>query len=119
MYAIAKQYEISASHQLTGMPPEHPCARLHGHTYVVEVSVVGDLDERGMVLDYHALDGTVGAWLKAVLDHRHLNDILDQPTAERLAALVHAEACRRLPERRVRVRVSETPRTWAGYPAED
>ena len=37
MYTIAKRFAFSASHTIGGLPPEHPCARLHGHNYEVEV----------------------------------------------------------------------------------
>lgn len=119
MFEIGKAYTISASHQLDELPEGHKCARLHGHTYTIAVVVLDELNERGMVVDYGGLDATIGAWIDATLDHRHLNDVLTQPTAERLAAFIHAEATRLLPGRRVRIRVSETPRTWATYPANE
>ena len=37
MYTIAKTFYFSASHVIGGLPPEHPCSRLHGHNYEVEV----------------------------------------------------------------------------------
>ena len=37
MYIISKEYHFSASHQLHDLPEDHPCHRLHGHNYVVEV----------------------------------------------------------------------------------
>ncbi len=37
MYTIAKRFTFSASHVIGGLPEEHPCARLHGHNYEVEV----------------------------------------------------------------------------------
>ena len=37
MYTITKRFAFSASHIIGGLPNGHPCARLHGHNYEVEV----------------------------------------------------------------------------------
>ncbi|RWP82168.1 MAG: 6-carboxytetrahydropterin synthase QueD, partial [Mesorhizobium sp.] len=39
MFHISKEFHFSASHQLTSLPPNHQCARLHGHNYVVVVQL--------------------------------------------------------------------------------
>lgn len=39
MFRITKEFHFSASHQLTGLPEDHQCARLHGHNYIVEVEL--------------------------------------------------------------------------------
>lgn len=120
MYTIAKRFEISASHQLDHLPTAHPCRRLHGHNYQVEVVLQrATLDETGFVVDYGRLD-PVKRFLRATLDHRHLNDVVgEQPSAERLARWVFDWCCHNLEpeitEALVAVRVSETPATWAEY----
>ncbi|MFI6697695.1 6-pyruvoyl trahydropterin synthase family protein [Streptomyces sp. NPDC050509] len=51
---ISKEFHFSASHQLDGLPEDHPCGRLHGHNYVValELSAPTDgLDTTGFVRD--------------------------------------------------------------------
>ncbi|HEY3144423.1 MAG TPA: 6-carboxytetrahydropterin synthase [Acidimicrobiales bacterium] len=119
MYVIAKRFSFSASHVLTAVPEDHKCRRLHGHNYDVEVVCAGELDERGMVVDYFELD-PARELIAARVDHRHLNDVLDgEPTAERLASWLYTCFARELPEpvasRLVAVRVYETPETWAEY----
>lgn len=119
MFRIAKRFSFSASHALTAVPEDHKCRRLHGHNYEVEVVCEGDLDHRGMVVDYHDL-APVRRFIDATVDHRHLNDVLDgEPTAERLAWWLYEALREELPaeiaERLVAVRVHETPRTWAEY----
>ena len=61
------------------------CANIHGHTYTVEVVFEGPVDEKsGFVIDFHDLKRR----LKHVigrLDHKNLNDIMTNPTAERIA----------------------------------
>lgn len=115
MYTIKKEFHFSASHQLDHLPDEHPCARLHGHNYIVEIELQSaKLDEDGFVLDY----GDLRPFKQLIddrLDHRHLNDILNVPTtAENLAYWLYEQAiCFNWPV--TAVRVSETPKTWAEY----
>lgn len=113
MYRIAKRFAFSASHQLDSLPPEHPCSRLHGHNYEVEVIVTGELDEHGFVVDYREIDGALWPYIRDHLDHRHLNDVLSPSTAENLARHLHEQIASHFPG--CRVRVSETPKTWAEY----
>jgi 6-pyruvoyltetrahydropterin/6-carboxytetrahydropterin synthase len=119
-FAVSKRFEFSASHLLAGLGDDHPCSRLHGHNYRVEVvAEASDLDDRGFVVDYHDF-GPVAEMLRTTLDHRHLNDVVPgQPSAECLAWWIYEWCKSHLPGevagRLVAVRVSETPRTWAEY----
>jgi len=115
MYRISKQFHFSASHILADLPAGHPCSRLHGHNYVVEISLAAlVLDAYGFVVDYAALN-RFRRILDEELDHRHLNDLLPvPPTAENLAYYLYRRAAEIWPEV-VAVRVSETPATWAEY----
>ena len=119
-FVVSKRFDFSASHLLAGLGDDHPCSRLHGHNYQVEVvAEAAELDDRGFVVDYNELD-PVRDFLRATLDHRHLNDVIPgQPSAERVAWWIY-EWCRaNLPAATARcvtaVRVSETPRTWAEH----
>ena len=116
MFTITKQFAFSASHQLSGLEEDHPCARLHGHNYIVEVELKGaNLDARGFVRDYRELR-PLKRLIDDEFDHRHLNEVLghDHPTAEKLALFFYQWAHDRWPEVSA-VRVSETPKTWAEY----
>ena len=86
--SITKQYRFEAAHQL----PYHQgkCARPHGHSYILEVSVTGPIQETephnpesGMVVDFDTI-GSIIKPLVAELDHHDLNRVLDNSTAERL-----------------------------------
>ncbi|MBA2279721.1 MAG: 6-carboxytetrahydropterin synthase [Actinomycetota bacterium] len=120
MYRISKRFGFSASHVLHGLGDDHPCSRLHGHNYEVEVlAAAPELDERGFVVDFRELDG-VKAHIDATLDHRHLNDVLDgQPSAEAIARHLYDWCKANLPvpvaERVTAVRAWETPRAYAEY----
>ena len=71
--------EFDAAHSLPGY--QGKCARLHGHTYQVEMVVEGDVGENGFVIDFYQLKNILVAVLQD-LDHNCLNDILPNPTAE-------------------------------------
>jgi 6-pyruvoyltetrahydropterin/6-carboxytetrahydropterin synthase len=116
MYTISKQFTFSASHQLKGLPEGHPCARLHGHNYRVEVVLsASTLNEVGFVKDYGELK-PFQQWLDAQYDHRHLNDQCEfNPTAENLAKQLFNVARDLLGPTVRAVRVSETDKTWATY----
>ena len=116
MYTIAKHFAFSASHTIGDLPPEHPCARLHGHNYEVEVILQSAvLDSTGFVRDYLELSA-LKHFLDTTADHKHLNDVLghDQTTAEVISKWLYDWCKSRWPEV-VAVRVCETPRTWAEY----
>ena len=115
MFEIRKRFQFSASHQLQGLPPDHPCGRLHGHNYEVEIVLQSPmLNEYGFVVDYGELL-PFKQILDNQLDHQHLNNVLDfQPSAENLAQWLYDHAKYAWLET-VAVRVSETPSTWAEY----
>lgn len=115
MYTITKRFHFSASHQLTGLPEDHQCSRLHGHNYTVEVVLQAEqLDTPGFVVDYGELNA-FKVMLDQSVDHRHLNEIYSfNPTAENLAFEFY-QTCKLCWPQVVAVRVSETPSTWAEY----
>ena len=87
---IFKIFTLEAAHRLPNVPPGHKCARLHGHSFRIEVRVGGEPGaETGWVMDF----GDIKAAFQPIhdqLDHHYLNDIegLDNPTSERLAIRV-------------------------------
>lgn len=84
---IFKAFTIEAAHRLPNVPEGHKCARLHGHSFRIELHVRGDIDpELGWVMDFADLKAAFRP-LFDQLDHHYLNDIagLDNPTSERLA----------------------------------
>jgi 6-pyruvoyltetrahydropterin/6-carboxytetrahydropterin synthase len=116
MYFISKQFHFSASHRLEHLPENHPCYRLHGHNYVVELILrTNELDRNGFVVDYRELE-PFKRIIDNELDHRHLNDILpDMTSAECLAQWLYGRAKQFWPNLIYSVRISETPKTWAEF----
>lgn len=114
MYTIRKQFEFSAAHQLHGLPPDHQCARKHGHNYCVEVVLAAEqLDQTGFVVDYGELK-PLREHLDLYYEHRDLNDLYEQPSAELIAKELY-NWCKAHWSQTIAVRVSETPKTWAEY----
>lgn len=116
MFLISKDHSFSASHQLGGLPPEHPCSRLHGHNYLIRIHLASDtLTQPGFVIDYNDLKPFF-AWVDDKFDHQHLNErVRVNPSAENLARYLFdvAKGDFNLPV--VQMSVSETPKTWATY----
>ena len=74
--------EFDAAHLLPGY--QGKCARLHGHTYQVEIVVDGEVGKDGFVMDFYQLKQIISKALQE-LDHGYLNDVLPNPTAETIA----------------------------------
>ena len=84
---IFKEISFEAAHRLPNVPPEHKCARLHGHSFRVELRVRGEVGaESGWVLDFADIAAAFQP-LHERLDHHYLNEIegLSNPTSENLA----------------------------------
>ena len=87
---IFKTFSIEAAHRLPNVPDGHQCARLHGHSFRVELVVSGEPDPHtGWIQDFADLKAAFQP-LYLQLDHHYLNDIegLDNPTSERLATWI-------------------------------
>jgi 6-pyruvoyltetrahydropterin/6-carboxytetrahydropterin synthase len=80
---VLREYRFEAAHHLGWHPGA--CARIHGHSYRLEVAVTGPLDERGVVMDFAEVDAVIAQAVLAVYDHRDLNDVLANPTCELIA----------------------------------
>ena len=115
MYIIKKEFHFCASHQLKGLPENHPCGRMHGHNYIVIMELQSEkLDENGFVLDYGELKD-IEEFLNSVFDHRHLNYSMSKnPTAENIAKYIF-DSFRTLYPQLIAVTVKETPKTEATY----
>ncbi|HXS73238.1 MAG TPA: 6-carboxytetrahydropterin synthase QueD [Rhodanobacteraceae bacterium] len=96
---IYKIFDIEAAHRLPNVPQGHKCARLHGHSFRIEIHLRGEPDPTlGWVMDFAELK-TVFAPVFDALDHRYLNDVpgLENPTSERLAQWIWARLRPSLP----------------------
>jgi 6-pyruvoyltetrahydropterin/6-carboxytetrahydropterin synthase len=115
MYKISKQFSFSASHVLDMLGEDHPCARMHGHNYLITIHLKSKkLDQSGFVKDYNALK-IVKQYIHETLDHRHLNEVIpEHPTSENIARFLYNRFKPEIPELYA-VEVSETPKTSCIY----
>jgi len=79
---VSKTFRFEAAHKLIGYDGD--CANLHGHSYVLEIQVKGEVDEQGFVMDFKQLKHFVQTKVIDLLDHVYLNDIIKNPTAENI-----------------------------------
>jgi 6-pyruvoyltetrahydropterin/6-carboxytetrahydropterin synthase len=96
------------------------CANLHGHNYVLEVVVAGEVDRAsGYVFDLKRLSDVMTRLVIRDVDHRNLNTDVPWlkgriPTAENLAQAFWDRLQPELPAGLLRsVRVWETDKNWA------
>ena len=125
---VSRRASFNAAHQLCdpGLSDAEnerifgPCANLHGHNYVLEVVVAGQIDPAtGYVLDLKRLSEVIARRIIRDVDHRNLNSDVPWlkgqiPTAENLAVAFWERIGSELPEGMLRaVRVWETDKNWA------
>lgn len=114
--SVCRMFRFDAAHHLPNY--EGKCSRLHGHTWVLEVEVSGNLvlggSEQGMVIDFSDLKGIVQQEIIEELDHTLLNDLISNPTAENILLWIRKKLGSFGEELKVtRLRLYETPDSFA------
>lgn len=100
MLTVTKIFTFDACHSL----PDYvgPCARLHGHTYKLEVTVCGELTKkgpkRGMIIDFSVLKKIVEKEVISKYDHDFLNNFFENPTAENMVVRIGDDIDKALPK---------------------
>jgi 6-pyruvoyltetrahydropterin/6-carboxytetrahydropterin synthase len=125
---VGRRESFNAAHQLCdpALSDEEnrrlfgKCANLHGHNYVLEVVLAGQIDQAsGYVLDLKYLSDVISRQIIGDVDHRNLNTDVPWlkgriPTAENLALAFWERLRPELPGGLLRtVRVWETDKNWA------
>ena len=125
---VGRRESFNAAHQLydPGLSDDEnrrlfgKCVNLHGHNYVLEVVVAGEVDPAtGYVLDLKSLSDIISTQIIRDVDHRNLNTDVPWlkgriPTSENLAQACWERLRPELPDGLLRsVRVWETDKNWA------
>ena len=83
MFYLKKRIELAGSHYLD-LPYDSKCKNQHGHNWIITVYCKSEeLNNSGMVVDFGDIKTVVNH-----LDHSHLNDIIEQPTAENICMYI-------------------------------
>jgi 6-pyruvoyltetrahydropterin/6-carboxytetrahydropterin synthase len=80
---VKRLFDFEAAHEL----PNHPgkCRHLHGHSYRLGVTVDRPIDPvSGLAIDFSDLKAVVQREVVDVLDHRYVNDVVENPSAENM-----------------------------------
>jgi 6-pyruvoyltetrahydropterin/6-carboxytetrahydropterin synthase len=116
-FELKQQFQIEAARFLPRLPTNHPCSRMHGHSFVILLTLQGNLDpEVGWVRDYHEISQTMSPLLK-MMDHKVLNEVpgLENPTSENLCRFIYEHMKPQITELKS-VTVKETSLTECTYP---
>jgi 6-pyruvoyltetrahydropterin/6-carboxytetrahydropterin synthase len=96
---IFKTFTFEAAHRLPNVPLNHKCARLHGHSFRIDIYVDGPVGvQTGWVMDFAEIKDAFQP-IHDLLDHHYLNEIqgLENPTSENIAQWVWEAILPRLP----------------------
>lgn len=125
---VNRRAQFSASHRywLPELSEEEniekfdACSRFpgHGHNYVLFVSLIGELDEYGMVLNLSDVKHVIKREVTSQLDFSYLNDVWSEfqqtlPTTESMTRVIWQRLAPHLPL--VRIQLFEHPQLWADY----
>lgn len=119
---IGKRFEFCAGHFL----PNHEgsCRNQHGHNWTLQVEISGRIFNEGpsvgMIMDYKDLTECVKENVIARLDHKNLNDIIPNPTAENIVKWIVGELkplINKASTRLTKVTLRESRDTWATWEA--
>ncbi len=113
---IYKVFKFDAAHYLPNVPAGHKCARLHGHSFRVEIHMRGFTSPRTVwVMDFSEISAAFQPILEQ-LDHKNLNSIegLENPTSENLCHWIWWKLQPALPQL-CRIVVQESPESGCIY----
>ena len=108
---IGKEFRFDSAHKLENYSGK--CGNLHGHTYILQVSIQGKVQENGLVLDLAELRNIVNKKIIDRLDHKYLNDLIHNPSIENVSIWIWEQLIEELPLHEVKL--WETPTTFAIY----
>jgi 6-pyruvoyltetrahydropterin/6-carboxytetrahydropterin synthase len=110
---VSKRFRFEAAHRLPRY--QGPCFELHGHSYELHVTLEMPVDDdTGMTLDFFVLEASVKRRVLDRLDHRNINDTLDNPTAENIAIWIWEQLKDEFPALQ-EIKLFETPDSSVTY----
>ncbi|SHH58566.1 6-carboxytetrahydropterin synthase QueD [Thermosipho atlanticus] len=120
MFYVSKEFTFDAAHNLVKYHGK--CENLHGHTYKLVVTVAGEKNEEGMVIDFLELKKIVQENVLNILDHAYINKIIKQPSAENIAEWIWEKLSKKLSSDRFflyEIKLYETPTSYVTLRKDD
>jgi 6-pyruvoyltetrahydropterin/6-carboxytetrahydropterin synthase len=117
---VSKEFTFDSAHHLHCY--EGKCKNLHGHTYKLQVIMLGQVDHRGIVIDFADIKRISKERVIDRLDHRYLNEVLPpmNTTAENMVVWIYEQLKKALIEENLypqvmldEIRLWETPTSYA------
>ena len=90
IFEITKQFTFEAAHYFPNMPEGHIYKKIHGHSFVVEVTFYGKKNKINQwVTDFDELSKSLNE-IKKKLDHKCINDIkeIGIPSLENISSWI-------------------------------
>jgi len=120
VYEVTIKQSFSAAHMLNEIGDT--CEKLHGHNFVVEISICSIvLSEEGILIDFRILKQWADEILKE-FDHKYLNDISyfkdTNPSSENIARYIYDRISEKVKKRNLdvsRVTIWESEDARASY----
>ena len=120
MMEIFKVFHFDAAPSLPRVPEGHKCAKMHGHSFRVEIHLRGKAgSDSGWVTDFADIAAAFEPILEQ-LDHKNLNAVegLENPTSENLCRWIWLRLKPVLPQLS-RIVLQESPESGCIYEGED
>lgn len=117
---VSKEFTFDSAHHLHCY--EGKCRNMHGHTYKLQVVMLGQTDERGIAIDFAEIKRIAKERVIDRLDHQYLNEVLPpmNTTAENMVVWIYEQIHVGLQEEGLypaikleEVRLYETPTSYA------
>lgn len=65
------------------------CSNLHGHNYKLFVTVSGEVQEDGMIINFKEMKEIIREKIVERFDHKYLNEVMQEvPTAENMCIVI-------------------------------
>ncbi|MDI3534002.1 MAG: 6-pyruvoyltetrahydropterin/6-carboxytetrahydropterin synthase [Thermosediminibacterales bacterium] len=112
---VTKVFTFDSAHNLEQYHGK--CESLHGHTYKLEITVKGPVDDEGMVIDFLELKNIVDKKIINKVDHQYLNKVFPfNTTCENIITWIWETLEKEFKDRSCwleRVKLWETPTNYA------
>ncbi|MBI4235713.1 6-carboxytetrahydropterin synthase QueD [Candidatus Peregrinibacteria bacterium] len=98
-------FSFAASHFLTKYHGK--CENLHGHNYKLIVTIEDTVKKDGMVMDFKIIKEKVNEKVISKIDHTHLNDLIENPSAENMSIWIWDQLKNELPLKKIKLYETE------------